>query len=645
MPLDLTIEQAYQQITGFNTPNPMQRQVWNYFNTNEAWGLGLLLKGPTGSGKTETIAVPTLADLSRRLVMAYPTRSLVDDQIGRFHQMLARRSEQTNQELTLVVDTGAQSWRYRWREGRELAPLQNPRRHLYDGNVIITTLDKFLYRFFGFGEPGKSYIYPLRMHYSHRKMLVCFDEAHAYDDVAFTNFARLVRTMYEKGLDVALMTATMPEDLVKNFNYLEVIDFTSGENEQSLDEFNQQHYSEREYPAKQLTYLPVTLEISPHDIEDEDPYYTGETEPTHPETAAPAIAEIIKLAEQRINAKKKKRLIVTVETVRDTVFVFKALREKLPDSQIFLYHGRLGGKQRKKVYEEILKLDKENGSYTLISTSAIEVGCDLNAHTLITQLCDPERLIQRAGRCNRKQEIPDAEVIVVGDTIPDWLTSLDPAGLADYLAVLQAQNGQTMDVGALTECIRKTFATDYRTEMMFDMLYEYVYEARLENKPLHDKGLLFTRSWEPTITLYTEESGSGKLENAVEVPISRCVARKEEQVSYRWEILKRTFNRNDRKPETTPPGPWECAYTSDLIAQLRIDLYDFDEIIGHETLPKLFNYSYRSGYRRFLVREDEKGVKRIWYLDNVTGSLQALLAEESSTDNDDNDNESEEQNS
>src|SRR5690606_25738807 len=107
MPLDLTIEQAYQQIAGFDTPNPMQRQVWEYFANNDAWGIGLQLKGPPGTGKTETIAVPSLADLSRRLVMAYPTRSLVDDQIGRFHQMLTRRSEQTNQELTMVVDTGA----------------------------------------------------------------------------------------------------------------------------------------------------------------------------------------------------------------------------------------------------------------------------------------------------------------------------------------------------------------------------------------------------------------------------------------------------------------------------------------------------------------------------------------------------------
>ena len=43
--------------------------------------------------------------------------------------------------------------------------------------------------------------------------------------------------------------------------------------------------------------------------------------------------------------------------------------------------------------------------YLLFTTSAIEVGCDLDAHLLITELCNPDSLIQRAGRCNRKRQI------------------------------------------------------------------------------------------------------------------------------------------------------------------------------------------------------------------------------------------------
>jgi CRISPR-associated endonuclease/helicase Cas3 len=94
------------------------------------------------------------------LIMVYPTRSLVDDQIGRFQRMLASRSKYADgRTFTLVVDTGAQSRRYTWRDGEGIDVPGNPRRHLYQGDVIITTLDKFLYRFFGFGEPGKSYTF------------------------------------------------------------------------------------------------------------------------------------------------------------------------------------------------------------------------------------------------------------------------------------------------------------------------------------------------------------------------------------------------------------------------------------------------------------------------------------------------------
>ena len=92
--------------------------------------------------------------------------------------------------------------------------------------MIITTLDKFLYRFFGYGEPMKAYTYPLRIHHGLRNALICFDEAHSYEAVAFTNFCRLVRTLYEHGRDIVLMTATMPEaKQVKHLEFLDIIDF------------------------------------------------------------------------------------------------------------------------------------------------------------------------------------------------------------------------------------------------------------------------------------------------------------------------------------------------------------------------------------------------------------------------------------
>jgi len=185
-----------------------------------------------------------------------------------------------------------------------------------------------------------------------------------------------------------------------------------------------------------------------------------------------------------------KRLIVTAESVKDAAIIFKQLRRHIRDVPVYLYHGRLTHEQRQKVYAELSQQDTDKQSYLLVTTSAIEVGCDLNAHVLITQLCDPDRLIQRAGRCNRKQEMSDAAVVVVSDDVPDWTTALTKDARSAYIQTLQAQDSQSLDTAALIPHIQKKLDSDPRVEVMFDMLYEYVYEAKLENKKLHDNGLL-----------------------------------------------------------------------------------------------------------------------------------------------------------
>lgn len=608
------IAQAYLQITGFDTPNPMQRQVWARVYEGK-WGVGLLLKAPTGSGKTEAVSVPGLARGDRRLIMVYPTRSLVEDQIGRFQRILASHSKYISERmLTLVVDTGAQSMRYAWRDGVKVDVTGNPRRHLYHGDVIITTLDKFLYRFFGFGEPGKSYIFPMRIHYGARQTLICFDEAHAYDDVAFTNFNRLVKTLYERGLDVALMTATMPPDFAAEFDYLDKIDFIeNAANQQMLTEFTHRHFPQRNHPEKWLIYLPTTVE------------------PTDAGENSPVVEPIVKLAQERYALDR--RFIITAERVKDAVTIYHALEGLLIGGEVLLYHGRLTSKRRAEVYGRLLELEEQKRGYVLVSTSAIEVGCDLNAHVLITQLCDPERLIQRAGRCNRRQDMTDAEVIVIGDTIPKWLTGLKPEDIESYRAVLEKQDGKLLDTLELIHCIRKHPNPDYRVEMMFDMLYEYVYEAKLENKGLHDRGLVVTRSWEPSLTLCTGLDTKGRPLNAIQVPMWRCVAKNGEPLTPMVWIFKETFDWHEHKPQYGAVGPWECAYAVDIIVQL--EAHPFDEKTGYVNIPKVFNRSYPSGYRRVLVREEEHSKSQIWYIDPIRGEVEPFVAEQPSIESED----------
>ena len=506
---------------------------------------------------------------------------------------------------TLTVDTGTQSMRMVWVNGEKQPITGNARRHLYSGNIIITTLDKLLYRYFGFGEAGKGYVFPLRINHGLHEALFCFDEAHSYDDIAFTNFSRLVRMLYEKGRDVVLMTATMPPEKIAGFfEFLDQIDYVNdAKNSDALNDFRDQIAKEPIHPERTIEYLPVPIMHEP----DEDGYVAidGET----------LVAQVAN--EARARYRPGQRMIVTIERVEDAYQVW--LQLKHIDTNVFFYHGRLPHKRRSEVYANLKALDEANGAYLLISTSAIEVGCDLNAHTLITQLCDPDRLIQRAGRCNRRRSIQDARVIVIGDDIPGWLTALDDDAKARYLETLRQQHEQYLRPEPLLECLNAKPQIDQRVQMYFDMLYDYVYDARLENKPLHDKGMIFTRSWEPTVTIATHESDKG-LENSIEVPISRFRAKQaEDQLQYDRNLTRRRFNPEIGCFDYKPIGGWECAYQIDAVAMPdACGLFEYDEEVGWVTLPVLFNggFTTKDGSKRVVVRDESSnggGKSQLWY--------------------------------
>ena len=548
----------FKNIAGFE-PNPMQEEVGKIIANGD---IGLLLKAPTGSGKTEAILIPSvLAD--KRLFLILPAKSLVEDHLIRTKKILEKLSKKENRRYSLIMDTGAHSFLLVFENGNQVSKKE---RHLYYGNVIITTLDKFIYRFFGFGDKRKSYTFPLRTLYGIGRPIFCFDEAHTYEGIAFVNFSKLVRTIYEKGLDVVVMTATMPKNFEDGYlDFLEKIDYLGDKvKRESLENFFI-NCVDRRNPEKFLEFV----EIDNNSI-------------------VPNIVEKAKEISEAQNCK----LIIALNKVEDCAKVYDELKLSFGD-KVLIYHGRIPDTRRQEIYQNIKDKDEKGKPYIMVTTSALEVGCDLSAKVLITQICPPDSLIQKSGRCNRKGEFQNAKVIVVGRDIDKFLNYLSHEATGKYIRVLKEMNGKPLDTQKIAEQIDKPTYYDNRAETLFDMLYEYVYEAKLENKHLYDKGFIITRSWEPSVTITSDLKDTNK---AITVNVETLLYGEE---SDEVEIYERRYDPEDAKWKLELIQFGGCLYHREVIIKLPDKFFDPDK--GYTKLPKVFRIlNWNSGYKRLI---------------------------------------------
>ena len=589
LPKNYDTQSIYQHLAGFD-PNPMQVEMYRAIAETEH--PSVMLKGPTGAGKTESVLFPALAK-GYRLILPLPAKSLLEDQKQRVEKYLIKfseLSENRDREVSLVVDTGSQMKRWVYKNGKDISKnlTINLRRHLYKGDVILTTLDKFLYRYFSFGDKQKSFVFPLRI--NQVKTLICFDEAHSYDDIAFTNFRSLVQSLYEAGRSIVLMTATMPPEQAAHFDYLEIVDYI--ENEQNIEkllQFQQTTLKQDYLGQRSFTWLEKLVRNS-----------------EFPETFQGEVAKIIL---QEWSAKPNRRILVVVETVKDAAAIYQILKKSLevtsqPQEQfLFLYHGRLANQIRTPLYQLIQQCDEQKKPYILVTTSAIEVGCDLNAEVLISQICPPENLIQRAGRCNRRGDVKDAKVILFDDVIPKFANTLTDEGWQKYQNVLRSL--PSFDTKAISGCITKSQQIDdYRVVELFSMLHDYVYKADLTCQPIHEKGLVVTRSWTPSATLIYDDGTYGddfsKMPQ-ISVPLDRLIRKKDKETGeitnqYSATNAYERFYHQEQTRWCTRDLRHGSAYQKDIIIKLgpyghEIEVgltYNYDKELGFVDLPGIF---------------------------------------------------------
>ena len=402
-----TAAAAYQLTTGSTLMHPTEWQGSLYSRLSAPDGdIGSLLMTPCGVGKTEAVVIPALGlhrgGAPRRLFLIQPDGSVLDEALYRLAPYLKTSvmADETARSLYLDTPTAeadGDSCRRFYPDGTEdPAVVTNPLEA--DVDLVLTTFTRFRDLFFGSGGIHALPSAFATTEEAVRRDLFFFDEAHGYGTETFARFHRLVEFLFAEDSDVVIGSSTMPDAFQEELSFLEPILVTSN-------------------PAQSPKTLRYQSTVSP--LED--------------------MESAIRRAYYQ-NA----RVFGVLETSEQAEALYTRLASSYPHS-VYLYHATQPDSERRRLYAQLRELEKEGEGYLLLTTGDALETSDLDATVLLTTLCPPENLIRRAGRCNRRSDLHDAEVIVFGDSFADTARSLNAAQATDYKAALHEFSGHLFD--------------------------------------------------------------------------------------------------------------------------------------------------------------------------------------------------------
>ncbi|MGD9728030.1 MAG: DEAD/DEAH box helicase [Nitrospiraceae bacterium] len=480
---------AYQA-AGITEPFSFQRHAWQRI----AKGCNIIISAGTGSGKTEAAFLPALAT-GRRIIALYPTKALLQDQLSRIGHLAVGN--------TIAVDTGDED-----------------DRSFYRADVILTSLDKFLYRFFGYGKKRWSYLYPYRIGFDDtRGTMLILDEAHAYEEVAFSHFWFMLKKLtYERSIQTVLLSATLPPALIGALQDVDRNYFPRATDEGLFFE----KVADDGFRPGRLLYaghLSATGLVK----KAIDTFDRGKRVIIALDAVVPP--RDTERANGRTLHEVWKRLVHDVEA-RDRGRSSRATVAQVDGAgrvrgNILTYHGHQMSEYRKEVLQRLKELDegwkpnadgslKKGEPFILVTTSAMEIGVDISSDVMITDLCECDSFVQRIGRCARRPG-ESGEVYLIND---------DGGQRRRGRALWEAFKGRA--VGSLIDAEAKQHLNEHnaipdlnrihlRLEYLQDQsLYRYVYDFVQENQELWEKGVVITREWEPSIALVHSEQRDGK---------------------------------------------------------------------------------------------------------------------------------------
>jgi len=336
--LEVDIQKEFRSITGFEELPQHQEQTIRHLLE----GKSVVLRAPTGSGKSEAIIVPFLLGrgetLPAQLIYSLPVRSLVDDLGERFQRYAKPRDIKVGTHHGKRVET----------------PLFYP-------PIVVTTIDQTV---------GAYTCTPLSLPLRHGNIpagavsssLLVFDEIHTFDPERALQSALILAEHSQKlGLPFVFMSATLPDLFIENLKDRFRIEFVDT--------------NEEEIPFRKGRKVFIHWKDS--------------------ELTAKSLIEEYKSSQGK--------LIAVCNTVSKAQEVYRELKGRV-DSEVVLLHSRFLPEDREKQerkLKDIFGKDSIKKEGILIATQVIEVGLDISCDTMLTEISPVDSLIQRAGRCAR----------------------------------------------------------------------------------------------------------------------------------------------------------------------------------------------------------------------------------------------------
>lgn len=347
-------KEFYEKYFGITSPYSHQIDLWEKIKDGK---FPILLKAPTGSGKTEAVLAPFLSqfiennfEIAPRLIYILPMRVLVNS--------IAERIEKYTQKFSRHISVKVQHG-------------DVPNAPFFIADVVVTTLDQFLYGFARAStQVGRHLDMPAG---SIASSLAVFDEAHMYrDGFTFSIMRALMEILHASCVPFVLMTATMPESLEKSLF-------------ENIGEYQKIEANNLEINSS----IDITIEGQP--------LYSNNN---------------VNISGKLLSKIKEKKTLIVLNQVGRAQKVYEEIKSRLnlTDEQIVLLHSRFTKADREEHEKKAISLipHKEDGKIVVpegagivVSTQVLEAGIDFSAELLITELAPADSLIQRAGRCAR----------------------------------------------------------------------------------------------------------------------------------------------------------------------------------------------------------------------------------------------------